>query len=77
MSLNHYLQPKKRVSLKAALRRMRSMWLKGDYERFDKKLARILDCSLEYAAQVREEWESLGFLCYDRRGLLTWQTGGC
>jgi len=76
MSLNHYLQPKKRVSLKAALRRMRAMWLSGPCDHFDKKLARILQASLEEAAEIREEWLEMGFLCYDLRGLLTWRTGG-
>lgn len=75
MSLNHYMQPKKKVPLKAALRRMRGLWLKGEVSRFDEKLARVLDCSIEEAAEIREEWESMGFLCYDRRGLLTWRTG--
>jgi len=75
MSLNHFLQPKKPVSLKAALRRMRAMWLRGEYERFDVKLSRILQVSLEEAAEIREEWESLGFLAYNKRGLLTWKGG--
>lgn len=76
MSLNHYLQPKKKIPLKAALRRMRALWLKGEVSRFDEKLARVLDCSIEEAMEIREEWESMGFLCYDRRGLLCWRTGG-
>jgi len=76
MSLNHYLQPKKKVPLKAALRRMRSMWLRGPVNRFDQKLARILQVSLEEAATVRETWENLGFLLYDKRGLLCWRSGG-
>jgi len=76
MSLNHYLQPRKRVSLKAAMRRMRSMWLRGEVNRFDEKLARVLDCSLSHAARIREEWENLGFLLYDKRGLLCWRSGG-
>jgi hypothetical protein len=71
MTLNHFFKPKKQVSLKAALRRMRSMWLKGPVDRFDEKLSRILECSLEHAATVRESWLEMGFLCYDRRGLLT------
>lgn len=76
MSLNHYLQPKNRVPLKAALRRMRSMWLRGPVNRFDLKLARILDSDLEYAMDVRELWEDIGILAYDEHGLLTWRTGG-
>jgi len=76
MSLNHYMQPEKTVSLKAALRRMRSMWLRGEVNRFDLKLSRILQVSIEEAAKVRESWLNLGFLAYDRRGLLTWRTGG-
>ena len=76
MSLNHFIEPKKRVPLKAALRRMRSMWLSGPCERFDLKLARILNCSLERAEEIREKWLEMGFLGFDRRGLLTWRTGG-
>ena len=76
MSLNHFIQPKKKVPLKAALRRMRSMWLSGPCDHFDEKLARILNCSLEHAKEIREEWESMGFLGFDRRGLLCWRTGG-
>ena len=41
-----------------------------------KPLARILQVSLEKAATVRETWENLGFLAYDRRGLLTWKNRG-
>jgi len=76
MSLNHYMQPKKKVPLKAALRRMRSMWLSGPCDHFDEKLARVLECSIGKAATVRETWENLGFLAYDRRGLLTWKNRG-
>ena len=76
MSLNHFIQPKKKVPLKAALRRMRGMWLSGPCDHFDKKLARVLDCSLSHAARIREEWENLGFLLYDKRGLLCWRSGG-
>ena len=77
MSLNHYMQPKKRkLSLKAAIKKMRSIWLRGPVEHFDEKLARILNCSLEHAEEIREEWVSMGFLGFDRRGLLTWRHGG-
>lgn len=38
MTLNHFFKPKNRVSLKAALRRMRSMWLKGPVDHFDEKV---------------------------------------
>lgn len=75
MSLNNYLSPRTKVSLKAAFRRMRSMWFEGIKENFDDKLARVLSCSLERAEEIREKWEDLGFLCYDRRGLLCWGSG--
>jgi len=76
MSLNHFMQPKKRkLSLKAAIKKMRSMWLSGPVERFDLKLSRVLDYSISKAATVRKEWENLGFLAYDKRGLLTWKGG--
>jgi len=77
MSLNHFIQPKKRkLSLKAAIKKMRSIWLRGPVEHFDEKLARVLECSLGQAARIREEWENLGFLLYDKRGLLCWRSGG-
>ena len=53
MTLNHFIQPKKREpSLKAALRRMRSLWLSGEQSRFDLKLSRVIGCSLDYAAII-------------------------
>ena len=67
---------KKRLSRKTAIRHMRAIWLRGPQNRFDEKLAKILDCSTVEAAKVRETWEQLGFLCYDKRGLLTWRAGG-
>ncbi len=78
MTLKNYCsaQKKKRPSLKSAMRRMRAMWFKGEQSRFDAKLSRILEVSLERAAEVRENWENLGFLCYNRRGLLCWRSGG-
>ena len=77
MMLNNFIQPKKnQVSLKAALRRMRGIWFRGEVSRFDLKLTEILDCSLECAREIRESWVSLGFLAYDRRGLLCWRNGG-
>ena len=77
MTLNHFTQPKKKqVSSKAALRRMHSIWYEGTVSRFDEKLASILGCSLERAEQIRESWVNMGFLCFDKRGLLLWRTGG-
>ena len=78
MTLNHFMQPKKKrpVLLKAALRRMRAIWLRGPQNRFDEKLARILECSLEHAESVRKSWVNMGFLAYDKRGLLMWRNGG-
>ena len=78
MTLNNYCsaQKKKKPSLKSAMRRMRSMWLSGERSRFDHKLARILECNVEKAEQIREDWVSMGVLAYTRRGLLTWRNGG-
>ena len=78
MKLDHFSQPleDKTVSLKAVLKRMRSIWLKGPVNRFDEKLARILECSLEHAESVRKSWVNMGFLAYDKRGLLMWRNGG-
>lgn len=70
------MQSKKKIPIKAALRRMRALWLKGEVSRFDEKLAQVLDCSIEESEEIREEWVSMGFLAYDKRGLLTWRTGG-
>ena len=78
MKLDHFSQPleDKTVSLKTALKRMRSIWLKGPVNRFDDKLARILDCSLEEAAKIRSFWVDCGFIAFDKRGLLCWRNGG-
>jgi len=76
MTLNHFMQPKKKVPLKAALRRMRSMWLRGPVNRFDLKLARILQVSIGEAMEIRKEWMDMDFLGYDHDGLLIWRTGG-
>ena len=78
MTLNNYCstQKKKRRSLKAAIRIMRSKWYEGPKERFDFKLSRVLDCSLNYASEIREFWVDSGFMAYNRRGLLKWRNGG-
>ena len=78
MTLNNFIQTKKKrpVSLKGALRRMRSLWLKGEQPRFDAKLSRVLGCSIERAEQIRAYWITCDFLGFDSRGLLTWRTGG-
>ena len=78
MSLDQYMQSaeKRQVSLKAALRRMRSKWYEGPVSSFDRKLALILNCTLEDAMEVRDHWVECGLLGINRRGLLTWRTGG-
>ena len=76
MNLTQFTSSKKTVNVKSALRRMRALWYNGPVNRFDERLSSILDCSLEEAAEVRREWETLGFLAYDRRGLLCWRNGG-
>ena len=78
MSLNNFMQPKKKrhVSLKAALKILRGRWFEGEVNRFDLKLSKILRCSLEHAAEVREKWVDLGFLQYNERMLLCWGSGG-
>jgi len=79
MSLNDYISSavpvkKKQVPLKGALRKMRGLWFKGEQSRFDAKLVRVYGCSIEKAEQIREEWICMGFLGYNRRGLLKWRT---
>ncbi len=78
MSLNNFMQPKKKrqVSLKAAIRIMRSKWYEGPRERFDLKLSQVLVCSVDYASVIREFWVDSGFLAYTKRGLLKWRNGG-
>lgn len=77
MTLNGFIEtPKNPVSLKSALRRMRRIWDKGPVDRFDTKLARVLVSSVEEASEIREKWVVMGFLCYDRKGLLAWRNGG-
>ena len=55
MTLNHYMQPKKKhpVSLKTALKILRSRWYEGEINNFDKKLAATLNCNLEDAEKIR------------------------
>ena len=69
-------KPDHKVSLKTALKRMRSLWYRGPVDRFDERLASILSCSLEEAERIRETWLSMGFLAYDRKMLLCWRVGG-
>ena len=77
MTLNHFIQPKKReVSLKTALKRMRSLWYRGPVDKFEERLASILDCDLKKAQQIRESWMLMGFLAYDQKMLLCWRNGG-
>ena len=77
MSLTDYTaKPEPKINLKSALRRMRSIWLSGAVSRFDVRLSEILDCSLEHAESVRKSWVNMGFLAYDKRGLLCWRNGG-
>ena len=75
MNLNNYCQPKKKrpVSLKTALKTLRARWDEGEVNNFDKKLAAILDCSLEKAERIRSYWVECGFLAYTKRGLLKWR----
>ena len=68
--------PDHKVSLKTALKRMRSLWYRGQVDRFDERLASILSCSLEEAERIRETWLSMGFLAYDQKMLLCWRNGG-
>lgn len=61
-----------RINKKEALEIMRSKWLRGDVSRFDVKLGLIMKTSAEKARLVRLEWQDLGFLEYDKSGLLIW-----
>ena len=78
MTLNHYMQPKKKrpVSLKTALKILRSRWYEGEVNNFDKKLAATLNCNLEDAEKIRAYWIKCGFLGFNSRGLLVWKNGG-
>ena len=77
MTLNGFMQPEKhRISLKSAIKIMRGKWLEGTQERFDLKLSRVLGCSINKAEKIRESWLNMGFLAYDKRGLLIWRSGG-
>ena len=77
MSLTDYTEkPDHKVSLKTALKRMRSLWYRGPVDRFDDRLASILDCDLKKAQLIRESWMLMGFLAYDQKMLLCWRAGG-
>ena len=77
MTLDNFITTKKKqLSLKSAIRIMRSKWYEGPMERFDLKLSRLLGCSLNYASEIREFWVDSGFLAYTKRGLLKWRSGG-
>ena len=77
MTLNDYIAKKEtKINLKSALRRMRQLWYRGPVNRFDERLASILDCDLKKAQQIRESWMLMGFLAYDRKMLLCWRNGG-
>lgn len=72
-TLNSFLPVKTpRVNKKEALKLIRSKWLRGEVQRFDVKLGKIMKTSIEKARVIREEWQSLGFLQYDKSGLLIW-----
>lgn len=74
MNLTQFFPSQKpRVSLKTAFKKMRASWLSGTIERFDLKLAKILECSLDEARKVRNEWLALDFVYFDERGLITWR----
>jgi hypothetical protein len=72
MSLNGFIQRKRKRNLKAALRIMRSKWYEGLYEKFVSQLSKVLGCSHEEAKSVSEEWLTCGFLRFNERGLVTW-----
>ena len=58
MSLIDYTpKTEPKVSLKTALKRMRSLWYRDEVSNFDKRLASILECSLLEAEKIRENWE--------------------
>jgi len=63
---------KRKVSLKGALKTLRQRWTRGTYTDFDELLARTSGVSLEVAQKIRESWEDIGFLAYDKEGLLVW-----
>lgn len=73
MTLNGFMQHKRKVNLKAALRTMRSKWYQGVYDSFVSQLARVLGCSIEEAEAISKDWLELGFLKFNNQGLLTWR----
>lgn len=58
MTLNGYMQPKKRhISLKAAIRIMRARWYECTYDNFIDRLARVLRCNIKEGTQITEQGE--------------------
>jgi len=79
-SLNHFsaelpvtvTKRKRKVNLKGLLKTLRRKWRRGTYRDFDKLLAQIAECDLETASKIRESWEDLDILGYDREMFLVW-----
>lgn len=63
---------KHKGNLKGLQRTLRQRWIRGTYTEFDELLARTSGISLEAAQKIRETWEDLDFLAYDKEGMLIW-----
>jgi len=66
---------KKTFLMKGVLKTLRQRWRKGTYTSFDELLSEIAQVNLEAAQKIRETWESLDFLAYDKKGFIVWYGG--
>ena len=58
--------------MKSLLQKLRRKWLRGPYSRFDVLIAELANCDLETAGNIRESWEDLNIIAYDKTGFLIW-----
>ena len=61
-----------KVNLKGLHKTLRQRWIRGTYTEFDELLAKTSGVSLETAQKIRESWEDLDLLAYDKEGMLVW-----
>ena len=54
-------------SLKGLQKFLRSKWVRGPFTKFDEFLCKVAKIDLATAQKIRESWEDLGILAYDKR----------
>lgn len=64
-----------KLSLKGLKKTLRRHWRKGTYTDFDTLLMKLANVDLATASKIRESWEILDLLGYDKDGFLVWYGG--